>query len=136
VVPAHPDVHCAGHGLQIAPGHVQPAAIAKDHLHRLVLRDMRGLWAERHHQLHLVVQVLGAGWIGHVLARLQHRMGRFGEVERRLTIDGMAHFSGMGGVVAPDTENPPDRKAPLPGDRQYRGGWRGKNRFVHHNPPS
>jgi hypothetical protein len=81
-------------------------------------RDVLAARTERHHQLELVVEVLGRGRVGD-FPRQRQRRRVLGEEEGWLPIGVMAHLSGVVGVVAPDAEHAPHREASLhAGDRQ------------------
>src|SRR5262249_52365904 len=56
-------LHVARGDLQIAPREVDTDAIAVDAVERLIERDVASAGLERHHQLHLVMHVLGEGRI-------------------------------------------------------------------------
>src|SRR5690348_13283269 len=59
-------------------------------------------------------------------------LGRFGEVKRRFTIGGDAHFSGVRFIVASDTEDPPNGdplRSPAHRDGNHRRSW--KDKVIH-----
>ena len=60
-----------GRCLQVAAGEVQADAVAEDEFVRIgrIDRARRRIAAERHHQFDFVVQVAGAGRIGHLAHR-------------------------------------------------------------------
>ena len=60
------------------------------------------------------------------------RLREFGEEERGLAIGVLAHFACVGGIIAPDAENPADREAiGAPLDRD--GGKRRKIEDIGHD---
>jgi hypothetical protein len=117
--------------LQVAPGQVQPHAVAPHQRgcgSRFKLAPAR---AQRHHHLHFVVQVGGRRGVGHVGTVGNHRIGRLAEEHRRGLVHRGTHFARMLGVVAADAEHPADRKALVAADdRQAGDGGCGKD-VVH-----
>ena len=95
---------------------------------RIVLADAKPGRADRHHQLHLVVVVVGLGRISHRGAGLDECRRRLGEVEGPLVrlVAGLAHLDRMCVVVAADEEEAVDRKAlGLAANRERVDGGRG-----------
>ncbi|EEF93376.1 Tat pathway signal sequence domain protein, partial [Catenibacterium mitsuokai DSM 15897] len=95
-----------GLGLQVAAGQVEADGVAVDQRLRILRRERagRGVAAQRHHQFDLVVQVAGAGRVGHGLAGVE-RIGGLEEERRTAAIGGRgrrgrAHFAGVVGEVA------------------------------------
>ena len=62
-------------GLEIAARQVDAHGVGQDVVSRLLGRDVAPALAQRHHELDLVVQILGGGRIGN-LARQGQRLGR------------------------------------------------------------
>ena len=77
---------------------------------RVGLRDVGALAANGGDQLDLVMQVMRCRRIGNRGAAHHQRVGRLAEEERRLPVRVVAHFAGMGGIVATDAVDPADRK--------------------------
>lgn len=63
-----------GGGLQIATGEIQPHAVAVDQALGLFHRQLAGrrIVAQRHHQFHFMMQFLGAGRVGNLVAVADH----------------------------------------------------------------
>src|SRR5262245_31018889 len=105
-------------------------------LQRLLDRNVRATLAERDHEFDLEMQVVGQRRIGKGLARQNHVVGILLEEERRLLVGIAAHLDSVGGIVAPDAVDAPDREASLGSAyRQRRDGRRshdiGRQRVVH-----
>ena len=113
--------------LQVAAGEVDAGRVAEHQAERGVPADVRAARPQRHHQLHLVVQVVGERRIGRVDAGQYERVGRLGEEERRIGIVAPAHLAPVRRVVAPDAEDAPHREQRrLADDRN--GGLRRRDR--------
>ena len=91
--------------LAVAPGHVEPDGVAEDVLERALDRDVAAALGERHHQLELEMDVLGAGRVGEGAAARDQSVGGLHEEERRLAVGVVAHLAGVLGVVAADAED-------------------------------
>ena len=115
-------------------GETRFTALSSGEIDLLVRNSTWTFSRDNDHQLDFVVQVLGARRIGQFRPALLHRMGGFQEIERRLAVDLVPHFGGMGGIVAPDAKNPADGKPFGPADhRQRHHGWRREQIFAHVN---
>ena len=80
--------------LQVAPGHVQRAAITVDRREGFFGCGSKHRFANGQGQFHFVVKILAARRVGGRTAG-KHRIGAgFGEVERRLAVDLVPHFLG------------------------------------------
>src|SRR5215472_5338215 len=87
--------------LQIAPRKVDAHAVAVDAVERLIERDVAPAGLERHHQLHLVMHVLGERGIGHVSSVRHDGVGGLGEEERRIA-HVVPHLADVFFVIAAD----------------------------------
>lgn len=103
----------AGHQLQIAAGHVEAGAVAEDQVFGVALGHPEAGGADGHHQLHLVLVVLGTRRIGHAGAGLDGGGGVLDEIEgaRGGLVHRALHLDGVGVVVATDAEDATDREA-------------------------
>ena len=81
---------------------------------RVRLGDIRAARADRDHQLHLVMQVLGHRRIGHVGPAGDQRVGGLGEEEGQLAIGIGAHLARVLGIVAADAEDAANRERAAP----------------------
>jgi hypothetical protein len=95
--------------LDVAAGHVQADGVAIDQIQRLFHRDIAAALGQRHHHLDLVMVIGGSGRIGHHGVGRHDRIGRLHE-EERLAVWVMAHFAGVGGIVATDAIDAADRE--------------------------
>src|SRR6185437_5913874 len=87
--------------LQIAPGKIDANRIAVDMTERLFDRNIQPATLHRHHELDLVMHVLGQGWIGNGGAvRLEH-VGMLGKEERRIPFV-VSHLANVLEIVAAD----------------------------------
>lgn len=125
--------------LQIAAGQVQAHAVAVDQRLCLLHRQLAGrrIAAQCHHQLHFVVQFLGAGRVRNVVAVADHdRIGGLHEKGRLATLglgDGRsgAHLARVIGKVAADTVDAVHRKVAATNHRNARNIG-GGNHIVGH----
>jgi len=100
--------------LQIAPGQIDADAIAVDAGERVLGFDVSAAAFERHHQLDLVLHVLGQRRLRHGAAVGHDGVGGFAKEERRLA-HVLAHLLDMLDVIAADAPQPADRKIlPVP----------------------
>jgi len=76
---------------------------------RLIERDFAAAGLERHHQLHLVMHVLGEGRIRHACPIRHDGVGGLGEEERRIA-HVVPHFADVFFVIAADAPDAPHRK--------------------------
>ena len=88
-----------GLGLDVAAGHVETDPITPNQVVGGRFRHVAATGAKGHHQLDLMVHIAGRDRIREAPVAA-HGIGRFHEKKRRLTVWVMAHFAGMGGVVA------------------------------------
>jgi hypothetical protein len=96
----------AGGNLQISPGHVEAARVAKyDALH-VARDDAKSFSADSDDQFHFVMIVFCFRRIGNGCARQDDSARRFGKIPRRLAIDFEAHFLCVISVVSTDAKNP------------------------------
>ena len=118
--------------LQVAPRHVEAGAVAPDVLQRVRHRDVRAGRADGDHQLHLMVQRLRGGRVGHVGVAHHHRVGRLGEVEGRLAGRIAAHLDRVLGVIAADAEDAAHREHLLAAADRQGGRDRRRDDVVGH----
>ncbi|MNV50425.1 hypothetical protein D3C71_1424360 [compost metagenome] len=123
--------------LQIAAGQVQADAIAEHQRLGLVDRQLagRGVLADRHHQLHLMVQVLGGERVGdHIVMPDHDRIGRFAEEHRAAAIiggrHGRTHFARVISEVAAHAVYATHREGTAAGDRN--AGLLGRGDYIGH----
>ena len=94
--------------LQIATRHVQAHGIAVNVLHGIGRRDVFAAFANRHHQLNFVVEILGLAGVGDgagfTVFDKHQGVGGFQE-EKRWFTSSEAHFFGVFFVVAPHAVN-------------------------------
>src|SRR5690606_24957294 len=72
--------------LQIAPGEIDADRISIDMVERAALRDVAPARLQRHHQLDLVMEILGGAGKRHRRAVFHHGVAGLGEKERRLPV--------------------------------------------------
>ena len=98
--------------LQVAPRHVQAQGVTIDMTQSVGHVDVAPAFAQRGHQLHLVVVVFGQAGIGVISDRPgRHKLdgvGGFLEEKRRLPGRVAAHFSGVRSVVATNAIDAPN----------------------------
>src|SRR5690606_7076458 len=105
--------------LQIAPGEIDADRISIDMVERAALRDVAPARLQRHHQLDLVMEILGGAGKRHRRAVFHHGVAGLGEEERRLPVRIAPHLAGVCRIIASDTEDAPDREALFAsGDRE------------------
>ena len=113
----------AGNELQVAAGHVEADGVTIDQVQGVCLGDLTARLADGDDQLDLVLIVLGRLGIGDDAAVRHDGLGPAGEEEGRFAVGILAHFTGVGGIVAADAEQATDRKTLA---RRRRGEDRGR----------
>ena len=114
--------------LQVAARHVEADRVAEDERRsRLRPATLHARLADRHHELDLVVEVLGGQRIADAARRCRRhdghdRVGRLGEEERRLLGGIAAHLLRVLGVVAADAIDVADREIARRCRRRARAG--------------
>jgi hypothetical protein len=108
--------------LQVAPAQIDADAIAVDAGERVLGFHVAAAAFEHHHQLALVVYVLGQRRVRHGAAVGHDGVGGFGKEERRLA-HVLAHLLDVLDVIAADAPQPADRKI-LAGAGNRNGGLR------------
>jgi hypothetical protein len=78
-----------------------------------------------------MMQILGRRRVGQIGARDEDGIGGFGEEKRLLACRIAAHLAGVGGIIAPDTENAPHREQPA-ALNGHRGLWRRRDDEIGH----
>ena len=95
--------------LPVTAGHIQTGGIAPDIFMRFFQRNIAALFTNRHHQLYLIVIVIGLRWVRQfkdlTSCHRDYCISRFTEEERGFAIRIKAHFTRMSGIVTAHTVN-------------------------------
>src|SRR6266852_759814 len=121
-----------GGGLQIAARQIEADRIAEDVLEGGLALHAGSALPDRHHQLHLVRQLLRERRVGDVAALRHDRVGRLGEEEGRLAVGVAAHLAGVLGVVASHAVDAPDREHGVGAAHGQRGQVPGRDHVAGH----
>jgi hypothetical protein len=98
-----------GLALQVAPGHIEPHAIAIDVIEGVLDGDVGAALLERDHHFDLVMHIGGVRGVGKGAVG-SDRGAVLEKEEGRLLIGVVPHLHGMGGVVSADAEDTVDRE--------------------------
>src|SRR5690606_18269721 len=125
-----------GLALAIAPGEIDADRVAVDRLERARDRKVAAAVADRDDELDLVLQIVGAGRIGHPRTIGHDRVGGLLEEERRIALVTLLHLADVLEIVAPDAVDATHgERSIVSGDgddgRSRRGRRRGTPRSAH-----
>jgi hypothetical protein len=112
--------------LEVAPREIDANCVAEDAVERPLELDVAPAGLERHHELDLVMHVLGERRVGHRPAIRHDGIGGLCEEERRLAHI-LPHLANMLLIVAADAPDPPHGESSFGTGHRDCGSRRGRD---------